>query len=153
MSDHEVQAMCQQTEPSLPKEGGAKKTILFVDDEPPLRLLGQSILESNGFLVLVAEDGIEALNIYRRERTRISLVVLDLSMPRLSGSETFHAIHTLNDRVPVLFASGFAPELLTGKEYPQIAGFIAKPYRPSELVSIVRRTLEDNTTRSLPESG
>ena len=65
--------------------GRGTETILFVDDEAMLRNLGRTILQRHGYQVLLASDGLQAVEVFGRERRRIDLVVLDLTMPRLSG--------------------------------------------------------------------
>src|SRR5262245_21109277 len=72
--------------PLTSSAGGANvpqemETILFVDDEPSLRQLGRAILENSGYKVLVAGDGVEAVEVFRKESDRIALVILDLTMP------------------------------------------------------------------------
>jgi DNA-binding response OmpR family regulator len=121
---------------------GRQETILFVDDEPNLRSLASAVLEAKGYRALLAADGMEALKVFAREQGNIDLVVLDLTMPRLSGEETLGAIRAMNDRVPILIASGFSRDQLTLKERQEIAGFIAKPYRPHELATVVREMLD-----------
>ncbi|MCE9529773.1 MAG: PAS domain S-box protein [Planctomycetes bacterium] len=70
--------------PSSPQSHG--ETILLVDDEPAIRMLGKHVLEKNGYRVLLAEDGIDAIESYREISDQVALVILDLTMPRLSGS-------------------------------------------------------------------
>jgi two-component system cell cycle sensor histidine kinase/response regulator CckA len=117
-------------------------TVLFVDDEPTLRSLGRTILERYGYEVLMAEDGVEALEQFRLRRGTIDLVILDLLMPRLSGHETFRALQKIDRQVAVLFASGDLPDQLSLDEHDQIVGFVAKPYRPRELAAAVRTVLD-----------
>ncbi len=129
---------------------GGTETVLFVDDEPTLRSLGQAILERQGYEVLEAEDGIEALEIFREQRERIDLVILDLTMPRLSGQETLSALRAIDPHVMVLFASGYSPEQLSPEERAHIAGFVAKPYRPQELQAIVCEALDRRAALAEP---
>ena len=120
------------------------ETVLFVDDEPALRGLARTALERQGYTVLIAEDGVEALSVFRKRHSQIALVVLDLTMPRLSGRDTFRAMREINPRLRVLFASGYTSEQLSHEEREQIAGFIVKPYRPSELTRRVRESLDQS---------
>ncbi len=71
---------------------GGHETILFVDDEALVRNLGRSILESYGYRVLLANDGQDAVELYLRERHRIDLIVLDLTMPRLCGRDALRRL-------------------------------------------------------------
>jgi CheY-like chemotaxis protein len=118
------------------------ETVLLVDDEEPLRTLGRAILQRHGYQVLLARDGVEAIETYFRENGRIDLVVLDLSMPRLSGREALRHLRRIDPSVWVLFASGHNVETLTPAERTQMAGFVSKPYRPSDLAAAVRAALD-----------
>jgi PAS domain S-box-containing protein len=121
---------------------GGDETILVVDDEPMVRNLSHAVLQQFGYRVLLAEDGLEALDIYRREKGHIDLVVLDLTMPRLSGRDTLHRLLQIDPEVHVLFASGYSSELVTEGEKEGVFGFINKPYRPQELAGAVRTILD-----------
>jgi PAS domain S-box-containing protein len=126
--------------PAGPRRGS--ETILLADDDPLLRDLGRTILQRHGYRVLLAEDGRRAVDIFRREQHRINLVILDLTMPELSGSDALRELRQIQPDVPALFSSGYAmeqaPEMVTG----EVLGFIAKPYRESDLVAAVREALD-----------
>jgi PAS domain S-box-containing protein len=126
--------------PAEPRRAG-KETILVVDDEEMVRRLATAALQARGYTVLQAEDGQQALDVYARERERIALVILDLTMPIVSGHEAFRHLLNLNPRVNVLFASGYAVEELSELEKELMAGFVRKPYRPNELVAAVEEAL------------
>ena len=104
--------------------------ILVVDDESLVRNLAQTVLECRGFRVVTAEDGDEAVEIYRREADSIDLVLLDYIMPRMNGVQVLKELQQLNPRVRVLFSSGYHSDhdveqlLASGAR-----GFVAKPYR------------------------
>jgi two-component system cell cycle sensor histidine kinase/response regulator CckA len=119
----------------------AKETILVVDDEEMIRHLAAATLQSRGYTVLQAQDGQQAINLYSREGDRIDLVLLDLTMPVLSGHEAFRHLLALNPHVRVLFASGYAVEQLSDLEKELMAGFVNKPYRPNDLVIAVEDAL------------
>jgi PAS domain S-box-containing protein len=127
------------------KEGAApgrgSETILLVDDAPFLRAVGREMLQRHGYRVLVAEDGRHALEIYAGQQP-IDLVILDLTMPRLSGPDTLQELRRLNPNVRVLFTSGYSSEHLGAAATEQVLGFIAKPYREEELVNQVRAALD-----------
>jgi len=96
--------------PPVPRAAPAgKETILLVDDEPMIRQLGTLILERHGYEVLLAGDGVEALQVYCENRGKIDLVILDLTMPRLSGRDTFRRLVEMDPGVRVLFSSGYSP--------------------------------------------
>ncbi|HPA45462.1 MAG TPA: response regulator [bacterium] len=122
---------------------GGDETILLVDDEELIRNLGQSILEGKGYTVLLASDGNEGLRIYHRERKRIDLTILDLSMPFLSGQEVLEQILAVDPNARVIISSGYSEN---GHVHPPsksgIVGYVAKPYRPDQLAEIVRDILD-----------
>ena len=105
-------------------------TVLLVDDEDGIRLVAGRILEQLGYQVLSAESGLQALEIYRRERDRIDLVILDMLMPGMGGAETFQKLKEIDPGVRVLLSSGYS---LDGEAQQVMAagarGFIQKPYR------------------------
>jgi two-component system cell cycle sensor histidine kinase/response regulator CckA len=72
--------------------------------------VGRLTLEQHGYQVLLAEHGQEAVDIYRREKDRIALVILDLTMPHLSGQDTLRQLVQIDPKVRVLFSSGYSAE-------------------------------------------
>ena len=116
--------------------------ILVVDDEPVIRSLLSSQLESLGYEVISAEDGEIALEIYRKEIHGINLVLLDMVMPKLSGIETFLKLKDINPDIKVIFCSGFSHQGDLEKLYQQGAlAFLHKPYRISTLASAIKQAL------------
>ncbi len=122
---------------------GGKETILLVDDEEIIRDLGRTVLEELGYTVVLAEDGRQALDIFSATPGRFDLIVLDLSMPNLSGREVLEYLRVLSPDIKVLVSSGYSD---TGQgdtlERFHPVGFIPKPYRPSELSIAVREALD-----------
>jgi CheY-like chemotaxis protein len=127
--------------PARPPESG-HETILLADDEPSLRSLGRTILGTFGYEVLLAADGQEAVEMYQRERGRIDLVILDLTMPRLSGRDAFRQLLQIDPQVRVVFASGYSAEYVSSADYARCLGFVPKPYRPELLARTVRAALD-----------
>lgn len=112
--------------------------VLFVDDEPSLRALGEELLVTLGYSVMTAEDGQDALNIFRRHRGEFSLVILDLTMPRMGGEETFHALREIDPCIPILLSSGFdAHETGHRLQRKGLSGFVQKPYQLQVLATAV----------------
>ncbi|MBX9627984.1 MAG: response regulator, partial [Gemmataceae bacterium] len=117
----------------------ADPTILLVDDEGMIRDLGRAILERAGYRVVTAVDGLDAVEVFARERARVGLVVLDVMMPRMSGRDAFRELVRLDPGVRVLFSSGYS-----GDELPELegaVGMLGKPYRPADLLAAVRDAL------------
>jgi len=119
------------------------ETILFVDDETPIRRLGRTILERHGYTVLLAEDGEEALEVFQRERERIKLVVLDLTMPRLSGREVLKQFLRLDPKMRILISSGHqTPGDSNELREMGMIEFVPKPYHPDDLARSARKLLD-----------
>jgi PAS domain S-box-containing protein len=118
------------------------EVILLADDEPMLRSLGRIILERYGYEVLLAEDGLQAVEKFRQDRDRIALVILDVTMPRLSGRDAVQRLREIDPTVRVLLASGYSADHPAENERDDILGFIGKPYRPEELAAAVRAALD-----------
>ncbi|MCU0492687.1 MAG: PAS domain S-box protein [Chloroflexaceae bacterium] len=119
-------------------------TVLVVDDEPDVRTTAAAMLERWGFTVLTAADGQEALEIYDAQRASISLVLLDLTMPRLSGDEALAILHTMRPDLPVVVMSGYRAEEITPRfaAEPHVT-FLQKPFSADELQAQVRLLWSD----------
>lgn len=116
-----------------------RPTVLLVDDEPMIRELGRVVLEQAGFPVVTADDGDTGVAAYAAHRP--ALVVLDMTMPRLSGREAFQRIRALDPAARVLISTGFTTDdvsSLSGR-----VGVLHKPYRPAELLTAVRNALPE----------
>lgn len=117
-------------------------TILVIDDEPVIRELASEILKDCGYSVLTAAEGTEAVAIYRENGQSIKLVLLDLTMPGMSGIETFAELQKIDPDVTVLMSSGFVHDERIGKAASSgAAGFIHKPYTMDKLSETVHRIL------------
>ena len=129
--------------PDLSSEWKGSGTVLLVEDEEAIQMLGTLMLGQLGFDVVTASDGVEALEIYRREGERFSLVLLDLTMPRMGGEETFHALKEINPAVKVVITSGFsAQEMAEQFEGQGLLGFIEKPFTLEILRHVIARGLD-----------
>jgi len=122
---------------------GGSETILVAEDEDAMRELVTDILESGGYNVIAAENGEAAVEAYTKRKDEISLVILDMIMPKMNGSEAFKNLKRINPDVLVLLSSGYsqdgaAQELLN----EGVAGFLGKPYQVRELLEKVRAVLE-----------
>ncbi|MFH1113474.1 MAG: ATP-binding protein [Pseudomonadota bacterium] len=117
--------------------------ILLVDDEEYVRDLGKRILEREGYEVIVAANGGEALQIYANEQSSIALVILDLIMPQMGGRECFEEILKINPEVKVLIASGFAVKD-EAKAFldAESKGMVSKPFNMRDLLRSVRQVLD-----------
>jgi len=130
-----------QSEKSMPP--GGSETLLLVDDEEPVRRLGQRLLTRFGYRVLVAASGQEALDLYRRQGPEISLVILDLVMPKMGGKQCLEKLLEINPAVKVLISSGYsANDRASGAAEVRAKGFIGKPYDARKLLQAVREVLD-----------
>ncbi|MGD1048070.1 MAG: response regulator, partial [Candidatus Krumholzibacteriaceae bacterium] len=94
------------------------------------------------FQVLLAADGVEAVDVFRANRGTIDCVILDLTMPRMDGAQALAALRTVSSDVPVILSSGYSQHEIS-KRYARkgFAGFIEKPYRLSSLGEKIRSVL------------
>jgi len=119
-----------------------KETVLLVDDEDMILDVGAQILEKMGHKVMKAKSGQEAAELYQKHKDLIDLVILDMIMPGVSGSETYDRIKTINPEVKVLLSSGYsvdgqATEILKRG----CNGFIQKPFRMKDLSHKIQEVL------------
>ena len=122
---------------------GMKELIMLVDDESTMQELAKDLLQQHGYRVLLASDGIEALDLYKQHGKEISLVILDLLMPRLDGGQTYLELKKLNNDIKAFFCTGFAPsEMLGSLLAEESLRALQKPFRPAELVETVRSVLQ-----------
>ena len=126
-------------ERAAPEQHG--ETILFVDDEAGIRRIAQQMLVEDGYRVLLAEDGVAAVDVFREQWRSIDLVVLDLRMPRMSGRDALHAIRAINPAVRVLVTSGHFDEYQGVVDGETIAGCLRKPWTLDELGRALRAAL------------
>jgi len=107
--------------------GGA---VLVVDDEEQLREMAEGLLVHLGFTVLVAKDGIEAMEVYRQHQDEIRVVLCDLIMPRMNGWETLAALRELKPNIPIILASGYdKAQVMQGEHVERPQAFLQKPFR------------------------
>jgi len=117
-------------------------TVLLVDDEKVILKIGRELLEAMGYRVLTASGGKEAVEVYRKNRDEIDMVLLDMIMPVMEGGEVFDIIKEINPEVKVLLSSGYS----SGGRAKEILsrgcdGFIQKPFSMSELSEKIKEIL------------
>jgi len=128
-------------EAPMPK-GGAE-TILLVDDELPLRELGEQMLKRFGYRVLTAPDGETALEIYRQKGEEISLVILDIIMPGMGGRRCLEALLRIDPDARIVVSSGYSINGANGETLDAGSrGFISKPYEIRQMLKVVRKALD-----------
>jgi PAS domain S-box-containing protein len=120
-------------------------TILIVEDEEGVREVAERILSSIGFTTLTAVDGRDGLEQMERAADRITAVLLDLSMPRLNGAETFRRLRAAYPGLPIIMMSGYTEESVAAEFLEAGSGptaFLQKPFLADDLVVALRRVLE-----------
>ena len=119
-------------------------TVLVVDDEETVREMSCAMLEEMGFETMTACNGEEGLARYKKHQSDITLILTDLTMPRMSGNELFSAIKKMNPDCRIILSSGYnsqdAIQQFSGKG---LAGFVQKPYTPQTLEREIRKVLGD----------
>ena len=104
-------------------------TILLVEDEDVVRDVAHNLLTKLGFETLVAENGKEAVDIFKKHESKISLVVMDIVMPVMDGREAFYELKEINKDVKVILLSGFKREASINSLLEEgVKGFLQKPY-------------------------
>ncbi len=142
-SDRPVPSAPGVPEDTAGRTAASPGTILFVDDEPEMLELGMMALEENGYTVVTAGDGLQALETLKAAPDGIDCVLLDLCMPRMDGVEALLEMRRIKPGIRVLLASGYAEEevrmRLAGQ---QVDALLQKPYQFSELVEALRKIME-----------
>lgn len=122
-------------------------TALLVDDEETVIGIGTEMLKELGFDVLTALDGREALDVFREHQDKICYVILDLTMPRLDGEQTFRELRQIQPDVKVVMSSGYNEQEVTQRFVGKgLAGFIQKPYKLSTLRSVISNLYTENVS-------
>jgi CheY-like chemotaxis protein len=120
-----------------------KKTILVVDDEPDVTVYLQTLLEDNGYAVVVAQDGAEALE--KVQEARPDLVTLDITMPEKSGVRFYRDVKENNDlkNIPIVIVTGISKDferfISTRKQVPPPEGYVSKPIDRDEILELAKK--------------
>ena len=121
---------------------GGPETILLGEDDSALRELARRSLQEAGYTILLAENGEEALRIYQANHEQIDLLVLDWVMPKMSGLEAYRRIQAGFGDVPVLFVTGYSPQIADLSALSKRVTFLHKPYGLRDLGRKVREVLD-----------
>ncbi len=128
------------------------ETILVVDDQETVWDFLIEALQNLGYSVILAENGLDAIEICRENPGQIDLVLLDMIMPKLGGHSTFYQLRALDPKIKILLASGYvAPSAVNDLLANGAVGFLQKPHRIKTLAVELRRILDAN--ESTPEQG
>lgn len=138
-------------EKTLEKETSVEKSfptgnerILFIDDEIPMVDLGKQMLESLGYDVTTRTSSIEALELFKARPDRFDLVITDMTMPKLTGSELALKISEIRTDIPVILCTGFSHKITAEKAREMgIKAFLLKPILKGMLAETVRKVLDE----------
>jgi len=129
-------------EKSSSSEKPLSGTVLIADDEKSVLKICTKMVGLCGFTTFTASDGVEAVSVFREHADKISVVLLDLTMPNMDGVTAMEEIYKIRPDTSVIIASGFTREELSGRIIGQSAcGFIRKPYNLKTLETELRRVL------------
>jgi len=127
----------------LPRGHG--ELILVVDDEPAIRDITKTSLQTYNYKALTASDGIEAITIYAEHQQEISVVLTDMMMPTMDGLTTIRTLQKINPRVKIIAVSGLASsDKLTEVAKIGVKTFLAKPYTAKELLTTLQGIIREN---------
>lgn len=121
-----------------------KKTILIVDDEDQLSFFLQKLMEGEGYNVVTASNGREAVDSFKANPDSIDLVLMDIKMPVMNGIEAHRELKQINPCVPILLMSAYTQESLEG--ITTSSHFIRKPMRPTELLDAISVVLDESAS-------
>ena len=122
---------------------GGTETILLVEDEEALIEMVRLLLESNGYKVFTAQDGKEAVEMFKQHQQEVDIVLTDMGLPGMTGVDEFKILKEIAPNVKVIFASGFFEPVIKSDLYIAGAkGFIQKPYSPGEILQKIREVLD-----------
>ena len=131
----------QQSAAPVPWQGSG--TILLVEDEPQLMFIAKTLIQELGFTVIEALDGKEALEVYQKNASDITMVLTDLGMPVMDGYELIHELKKRAPELPIIISSGFGDCDITSRiAREDIAGLVSKPYNFEKLREVLKGIVE-----------
>jgi CheY-like chemotaxis protein len=125
-----------------PPSRGHGELVLLVDDEEAIRHVALLTLEENGYRVLPAANGAEAISLYRRHRSEVALVLTDMTMPVMDGPALISALREINPRVKIIASSGLAEHGPKSREQ-RVERFLPKPYNAATMLRAIESVLTE----------
>jgi two-component system cell cycle sensor histidine kinase/response regulator CckA len=123
---------------------GRQEFVLLVDDEESMQELGRELLEEEGYRVLIASNGQDAIHLYRQRSAEIQLVILDLVMPGMDGGQTYLELRKINPDLKVFFCTGYMPDqVISALLEEERLKALQKPFNPENFVQMVRDVLDE----------
>lgn len=140
-SESAIVELHMENAPLSPWQGSG--AILLVEDEESIRAVVVSMLETLGFTVIEACDGKEALALYQKNASDITLVITDMGLPLMDGYALFRELKKLTPELPIIISSGFGDSVVTERiPNEEIAGLVSKPYGFDQLQDVLKRVVE-----------
>ena len=127
--------------PPTTRTTGGSETVLVVEDEPLVRMLAVHTLQSQGYAVLEAADGADALRVVQQHAGAIDLLLTDMVMPRMGGVTLAQRLRERRPDIRVVFSSGYSSQALSEAGLNEASVFLPKPYRAADLLGKVREAL------------
>jgi signal transduction histidine kinase/ActR/RegA family two-component response regulator len=132
----------QKAEEQLELLAGHGELILIVDDEAMVREITSSILETHGYRVLTANDGTEAIKVYKQNKEKIKAVIMDMMMPVMDGQTCIRALRKVNPDIKIIAVSGLAEkEKLAKVAVTHVKAFLPKPYVAKKLLKTIHEVI------------
>lgn len=120
--------------------------ILVVDDDPLIRSMCKKVVEAHGFSTILAENGAEALNIFRENPEGIALVVSDISMPVMNGIDMAQQMFAMKPHANMILMTGYTAQVLLGK-LKDLCALLYKPFTPRQLIEVIQKCLKYEEAR------
>jgi CheY-like chemotaxis protein len=141
LAGKEIRTEEEGNSPDLPAMGS--ETVLLVEDDKSIQMLAESVLRKFGYGVILAHDGIDAIEKFKENNENVDIIVMDMIMPKKSGKEAYEEIIRVRPEMKVIFMSGYSPDLLHDRGMmPTGEALLIKPFQPVELVRKVRSVLD-----------
>lgn len=119
------------------------ETILIAEDQEEIIALLKETLENLGYKVILAKDGLEAIELFEKNKNAVNLLILDVVMPKIDGYEVYESILSHNPKIPVIFMSGYSEENVEEKiKDKSFVSMIAKPFTPGLILQKIREMLD-----------
>ena len=123
------------------------ETVLFVDDEEGVRVMTRRVLEQNGYKVLLANDGADAVAVFSHHAGEIQAVLTDIMMPQMDGVALIHVLHKMAPHVKVIMTTGMDdPALTAAVSQFNVKTVLKKPFSPKMLLQTLRTVLDEPST-------
>ena len=122
-------------------DGGKKAVIMIVDDEEVIRNMVNVFLKSYGYEVILASNGMEAIEKIQQTGVEVSLVFLDMMLPGITGMEVFKRLRQTNPKIKAILTSGYTQDILEEELDESTTSFLQKPFRINELIQKIEEMI------------